>query len=173
MTKFLLIFLILFSSSALFLNAATLQDVYDEATPGMGYQKLLELHRDSIYLGGILISNETVGIKGNGAIIDLQGGSISVTGLSTLDIDACIIINGNHGIDAQDAVTALVTHCTFYNNQIGISYMATSGQIEVINTILANNSQYGFACEEHSQRALHYINAYQNWGGDYMEWCSS
>jgi hypothetical protein len=172
MTKFLMVILILFLSTPVFLTAATLQDIYNAATPGMGYDKLLELHRDSIYLGGISISNETAGIKGHGAIIDLQGSSITITGTSTLDIDACVIINGNHGIEAQDATTALVTQCTFYNNQIGISYMATSGQIEVINTILANNSQYGFACEEHSQRTLHYVTTYQNWGGDYMEWCS-
>jgi hypothetical protein len=154
-------------------QAAILQEVYNTAQPGLGYDKLLELHADSIYLGGISITNERIGIKGHGAIIDLQGSSIIVNGTSVIEIDACIIKNGTYGIDAQDNVRAYISHCTFYNNQTGIHFMAVSGSIEVMNTILSNNYLYGFACDEYIHRKLHYIDAYQNAGGNYMEWCST
>jgi hypothetical protein len=49
--------------------------------------------------------------------------------------------------------------------------MSESGYIEVVNTMLVNNFSYGFAYEEHTIRVLHYIDAYQNLLGDYMEWC--
>jgi hypothetical protein len=167
---YFLIFLLLLPWS---IQAATLQEVYNAAQPGLGYDKILELHRDSIYSGGLAILDEKVGIKGHGAIIDLQGNSIIVTGNSTIDLDACVVINGTYGIDAQDDVQALITHCTFYNNQVGIHFMSESGSIEVINTILSSNYQYGFASDEHSKRTLHFIDAYQNPGGDYMEWCAT
>ena len=156
-----------------FLKANTLQNMYNQANSGLGYERLIELERGMIYTGGLVISDETVGIKGRGAIIDLQGSSISVNGVSVIEIDGCIIINGNNGLYAQDEVRARITQCTFYNNDIGIHFMSEAGAIEVVNTILANNFLYGFACEEHSNRVLHYIDAYQNLLGDYMEWCST
>ena len=155
------------------LNATTLQDIYNTAQPALGYDRLIILERHSIYTGGLSITDESIGIKGNGAIIDLQGGNIMVTGTSVIEIDRSIIINGSSGLFAQDEVTARITHCTFYHNDIGIHFMSESGMIEVVNTILANNFMYGFACEENSRRILHYIDAYQNLLGNYVEWCST
>ncbi|UCF64458.1 MAG: right-handed parallel beta-helix repeat-containing protein [bacterium] len=154
-----------------FLHAHTLQEMYNQAIPGLGYDRLIELERDSIYTGGLIISDESVGIRGQGALIDLQGSSISVNGESSIDIDGCIILNGYNGLYAQDDVTARISRCTFYQNDIGIHFMSEYGYIEVVNTILTNNFSYGFACDERSMRVLHYIDAYQNLLGDYMEWC--
>ena len=155
------------------MQATTLQEAYNSAQPGLGYDKLIELQKDSLYLGGIIINNEMVGIKGHGAIIDLQGTSITVDGNSIIEIDACVIKNGTFGINVQGQVQSLISHCTFYNNQVGINFMSESGSIEIINTILSNNYQYGFASDEYSERTLHFINTYQNPGGDYMEWCAT
>jgi hypothetical protein len=152
-------------------GTSTLQQVYNNASAGLGYDKLIQLDKDSVYLGGLAITNQKVGIKGRGAIIDLQGSSINVTGNSAIDLDGCVLINGTSAIYATESVTAKITQCTFYGNQIGIHFMAISGMIEVVNTILAHSSQYGFACEETTVRILHYINTYDNLQGDYMEWC--
>jgi parallel beta-helix repeat protein len=173
MKNVILYFILMVLLIPLSIQAVTLQEVYNAAQPGLGYDKLLELHKDSIYLGGLLINNTSVGIKGHGAVIDLQYNSIVVAGNSTIELDACVITNGTLGIDVQGTSDALITHCTFYNNQIGIHFLYSTGSIEVKNTILSNNYQFGFACDEYVKRTLHYIDAYQNPGGDYMEWCAT
>ena len=152
-------------------NASTLQEMYNNALAGLGYDKLIILDGGSIYTGGLVIINEKVGIKGRGAIIDLQGSSINVSGNAVIDLDECVVLNGSSGIYATESATSRITQCTFYDNQIGIHFMAISGMIEVINTIISNNSQYGFACEQSTIRILHYIDAFSNLQGNYMEWC--
>ncbi|NNL22143.1 MAG: right-handed parallel beta-helix repeat-containing protein [Ignavibacteriaceae bacterium] len=169
--KPILVLLLLFFSSNVML-AGTLLEAYQSALPGMGYDKLIILHPDSVYYGGITITNEKVGIRGNGATIDLAGGSsIQVNGESVIEIDGCVIVKGSYGLHCEGEVSAYVTQCTFFGNTTGISYMSTVGTIEVYNTIISNNSQYGFACHENSYRILHYINSYANAGGDYVEFC--
>ncbi len=166
----IILLLLLLGSS--FTRAGTLQDAYENALPGMGYDKLIILHPDSIYTGGVTITDEKVGIRGNGATIDLAGGNyIYVNGKSTIEIDGCVILRGNYGIHCEGEVSAYITQCTFYANDIAISYMSTLGSIEVYNTIISNSNQYGFACHEDSYRILHYIDAYSNTGGNYMEFC--
>ncbi len=165
---FILVFLITMNMSGF---SAILQDIYENATAGLGYDKLLILHSDSIYTGGLSITHGKVGIKGQGAIIDLTGGTIAINGNAEIDLDGCIIINGSSGLHASESVTARITQCTFYGNQIGIHFMAASRTIEVVNSIIAQSTQYGFACEESTIRTLHYIDTYNNLQGDYMEWC--
>jgi hypothetical protein len=138
----------------------------------MGYDKLIILDPGSVYTGGITITDEKVGIRGNGAMIDLVGGSqILVNGKSTIEIDGCVIVKGTYGLHCEGEVSAYISQCTFYANDIAISYMSTVGSIEVYNTIISNSNQYGFACHEDSYRILHYIDAYANTGGNYMEFC--
>lgn len=157
--------------TSLSFGSTSLQQIYSDALPGLGYDRLLVLQPDSVYTGGILVTNEKVGIKGYGAIIDLGGDSIHVTGESQIDIDGCVIINGGSGVTAHGTVNGLITQCTFYGNQIGIHFMS-SGYMEVVNTIISNNSRYGYACDETSVCILHYIDSYQNSQGNFMEWCS-
>jgi nitrous oxidase accessory protein NosD len=152
-------------------GATSLQQVYSDAQPGLGYDRLLILHPDSMYSGGISVTNEKIGIKGYGAIIDLAGDSINVSGESQIDIDGCVIINGGSAVAAHGTVNGLITQCTFYGNQIGIHFMS-SGCMEVMNTIISNNSRYGYACDETSVCILHYLDSYQNSQGNFMEWCS-
>jgi len=165
-----LILFLLFSS--VLVKAGTLLEAYQNAQPGMGYDKLIVLHPDSVYTGGLNIVDEKVGIRGNGAIINLIGGSsIIVTGVSTIEIDGCIIIRGAFGIHCDGNIDAYISQCTFYGNETAISYMATMGSITVFNTVISNSSHYGFACHESSSRLLSYIDTYQNIDGDYMEFC--
>jgi hypothetical protein len=152
-------------------DASTLHEMYDHALAGLGYDKLIILDGDSIYTGGLVLSNEKIGIKGRGAIIDLQGSTIDVSGNAVFDLDECVVLNGSSGIYATQSVSSRITHCTFCDNQIGIYFMAASGRIEVLNTVIANNSQYGFACEKSTIRILHYIDTFNNMEGDYLEWC--
>ena len=84
-----------------------------------------------------------------------------------------MIINGANGILMQDQVSGYVTHCTFYGNQVGISYMVTVGRLEVANSIIAFNTQYGLTCDEASTVILNYLDAYQNAQGNYMKWCAT
>lgn len=109
--------------------------MYDKANPGQGYDKVIRLERGKLYTGGLYIGKyfnqfltafgeyESVNVKieGNGAIIDLQGGQISIGYCEKkLDIDSCVIINGNvrfHGY-SLDGVhympTGSVRYVTFY-----------------------------------------------------------
>jgi parallel beta-helix repeat protein len=168
--KIISLFFFLFGLSTL--TAATLLEVYQQAQPGLGYDKLVMLEPDSIYTGGISITNQKVGIKGRGAIINLNGGSIIVSGESQIEVDGCVVINGGNGIYASGNVSCLVSQCTFYGNNVGIHFLSATGMVTVVNTIFSNNTQYGFACDQNSYRVLHYLDAYQNAQGNYKEWCS-
>jgi len=152
--------------------AVHLSDVYQQAEPGAGYDKLLVLEQDSVYTGGLSISNIRVAIRGNGALINLQNGSIIISGEAQLDLDGCVIINGSYAISVNenDNVSSFINQCTFYNNNIAIRFMTKTGNIEIVNTILMNNSAYGFACSHETSRMLHYIDAYGN-EENYVEWC--
>lgn len=172
MMKNLLLFtFILIILTSFSFGATSLQQIYSDALPGLGYDRLLILHPDSVYSGGISATNEKIGIKGYGAIIDLAGDSIHIYGQSRIDIDGCVIINGGSAVAAHGTVNGLITQCTFYGNQIGIHFMS-SGCMEVVNTIISNNSRYGYACDETSVCILHYLDSYQNSQGNFMEWCS-
>jgi len=139
--------------------------------PGLGYDHLILLEKDSVYTGGITINSKSVSIKGNGAIIDLAGHSIYVSGLSIFEIDGCVLKNGQNAIYLTGDAKCKVTQCTFYGNFNGILCDGHTGYVEVENSIFSNNSQYGFACSEETSRKLHYIDMHQNTLADYMEWC--
>lgn len=167
----LLVFVIIFLVG-LPVFAITLQDAYQNALPGLGYDRLIYLDASLTYTGGLSIVDQSVGIKGYGAVIDLQGGSIAVSGNSAIDLDACVVINGGNGLLVKDETTAYITQCTFYGNQKGIKFEGTSGSVTVMNTILAFNTEYGFACDEGSFIDLRFLDAYQNAQGNYVKWCS-
>jgi hypothetical protein len=170
MKKLLLLTLLLFIIPAQILFATSLQDAYINSNPGLGYDRLIILQADVVYTGGLSITNESIGIKGRGAILNLSGSSIYVTGDSKIEMDACVIINGSNGIHATGNAQVLLTQCTFYNNQNGIMF-DSDGIIEVLNTIISFNSQYGLACNENSTCILSYIDSYQNADGNFMKWC--
>lgn len=113
----------------------TLKEVYETAPAQGNYDKYMVLETGVTYIGGLLIGkiydpNITdlsgpegldVRIEGNGAILDLEGEQICISYCSNkLDIDNCIIINGNiryRGINNSLGIkipTGYVQYCTFY-----------------------------------------------------------
>ncbi len=103
---FLLLFLVCFHFS----SAISLKEAFDAAPALEGYDKYLELNSGETYTGGLLIGKvfdqrtaalygeegHDVRIQGNGAILDLQGSEICISCCQNiLDIEDCIIINGN------------------------------------------------------------------------------
>lgn len=169
--------ILLFGISILIINinlfSTTLEEIYNTSSPGLGYDKLLILEKGVVYTGGMYIYNENVGIRGNGAIIDLQGGYITVNGVSKFEMDGCIITNGSYALAIQGEADVLIKNSTFYGNDIAINYMSTFGIIEVYNTIISHSSQYGFVMHEESHSILHHNDVYANLQGDYMKWCPS
>jgi len=87
----------------------SLKEMYDLAPAGSGYDKDIVLATGVVYTGGLWVGKtfnridakfegpeEDVRIVGNGAILDLEGGEITI-GYSNnrLDIEDCVIVNGS------------------------------------------------------------------------------
>ncbi|MBU0618491.1 MAG: hypothetical protein KKI02_12305 [Planctomycetes bacterium] len=114
--------------------ATSLKEMYDLATPAAGYDKYIVLETGVTYTGGLWIGGtfnritatfeehgEDVRIVGNGAILDLQGGEICIAYCNgRLDLDDCVIINGNVRYRGYDDATlqlvpeGSVRYVTFY-----------------------------------------------------------
>ena len=56
-------------------EGTTLQSVFDSSGPGNDYDKYVVLEHDMIYTGGVGIYEGNVLIEGNGAVVDLEGGT--------------------------------------------------------------------------------------------------
>jgi len=129
------ILIIIFVVFFFFLEAITLQQVYETAQAVGEYDRYLSLETGVTYTGGILIGKiydpvlqELVGpeglnvrIQGNGAILNLEGEQICISYCNNkLDIDNCIFINGNiryRGINntvGSEMPTGFIEYCTFY-----------------------------------------------------------
>lgn len=117
------------------ITATTLKEMYDLAPAQNGYDRYIVLETGVTYSGGLLIgnvffpaTNELVGgeeqdvrIVGNGAILDLEGEQLIISySDNRLDIDDCIILNGNiryRGINTADhqvQPVGSVRNVTFY-----------------------------------------------------------
>jgi hypothetical protein len=157
MKKYIVLIFILLLGT---LYSVSLKEVYEAAPAGAGFDKYLELETGQIYTGGLLIGNifnpittELEGdegldakIIGNGAILDLQGEQICISYCnSILEIDNCIIINGNiryRGINWNAEViapTGYVEYCTFYNNHdYGVRIFGAGTEIRLERNIFVN-----------------------------------
>ncbi len=100
------------------LKAASLQDMYNNASPGEGYDKLIVLAKDSIYNGRFIQDVQSVCIHGNGAIIELNDSSILIDGENKrIDIDHVIFItNGKTDVFLvfQNNAYGKILNNTFY-----------------------------------------------------------
>ena len=100
------------------LNAATLQDMYNNASPGEGYDKLIILAKDSVYDGRFVQDVQSVCIHGNGAIIALNDSSIIINGDNKrIDIDHVIFITKGKAEDFlifQNNAFGKILNNTFY-----------------------------------------------------------
>jgi hypothetical protein len=83
--------------------------MYDLAGPAQGYDKYIVLDTGVTYTGGLWLGatfnritaqfegpTESVRIVGNGAILDLRGGELTIAYCQgRLDIDDCVVLNGD------------------------------------------------------------------------------
>ena len=153
----LLLILIIF---AINVYSITLKEAYEVAIAQGEYDKYLVLETGVTYTGGLLIGkiydpNITdlsgpeglnVNIQGNGAILDLEGEQICISYCSNkLDIDNCIIINGNiryRGTNNSLGVeipTGCVQYCTFYEpHDYAIRLQGAGGNITLERSIFVD-----------------------------------
>jgi hypothetical protein len=142
------------------------------ASPQNGYDRYVELSAAMTYTGGLTIpSGDTAYIKGNGAVIDLQGSMIHVGGNTVrLDIDHCVLINGGNPIygPGQAALNFVasrgsVTNNTIYGNTVGVRvYLSSPNAVTVKNNIITNNAQVGVLCEVGSEANVVFNDAWGN-----------
>jgi len=155
MNKFLLIiFLLIFVFSA---HSITLKEAYEIAPEQGEYDKYLFLETGVTYYGGLLIGKIydpniadlsgpdgfNVRIEGNGAILDLEGEQICISFCDNkLDIDNCIIINGNiryRGVNntlGEVMPNGYVQYCTFYQPQdYAIRLQGAGGNVTLVDAV--------------------------------------
>lgn len=115
------VIMLLFLSISLVFST-TLQDMYDNATAGTGFDRIIELESGVTYTGGLEVDGATDGaaslkIIGNGAILDMEGEKLFFgnTGKS-FDIKDLAVINGFFHFSGQSAQpNGIVKFVTFYN----------------------------------------------------------
>ncbi len=157
MKKTLFLFLLIVISNV---YSISLKEIYETAPTVGEYDKYLTLETGVTYTGGLLIgkiydSNITdlsgpeglnVRIEGNGAILDLEGEQICISYCNNkLDIDNCIIINGNiryRGTNnslGEKIPTGYVQYCTFYKpHDYAIRLQGAGGNITLERNIFVD-----------------------------------
>ena len=157
--------------------STTLQEAYDNAEPGNGYDKYIILESNQIYQGGIGIFEDSVYINCQGSIIDLMnGGGIWLYAdeyyNASLDIEYCTIYNGeNFGIDYAGISTGNVSNCNFIKNDIGLT-LHDKSYVILKNSNFIDNNIYGLGIiTEEPILEVSYSNFWDNFEGDCMENC--
>ena len=130
------------------LYPVSLQEMYDDATSGLGYDKYIQLESNQIYTGSIGVYEGSVLIDGNGAIIDLQNENgiwVYSDDYSTasLDIQYCSIVNGAyHALSYSGNATGDITNCNFINNDFGIKVFDVC-ELNITNCNFIDNNSLG------------------------------
>ena len=157
MKKTLFLFLIIVISNV---YSISLKEIYEIAPTVGEYDKYLTLEIGVTYSGGLLIGKIydpditdlsgpeglNVRIEGNGAILDLEGEQICISYCNNkLDIDNCIIINGNiryRGINnslGEEIPTGYVQYCTFYKpHDYAVRLQGAGGNITLERNIFVD-----------------------------------
>jgi len=155
----------------------SLQQAYDQAGPGEGYDKLLILDPDVTYTGGCgILQGKKSCIRGNGALIDLQNNQIYCGQPGTeIAISGCCIVNGpttEAALTIQDGAVGTVDGNTFCKNYIAVKVWMDS-RATIKNNIVFTNSSYGIAAHQDSYGLLtiSYNDVDTNPGGNYMYYC--
>ena len=137
----------------------TLKEMYDLAPSGFGYDRYIELETGVTYRGGLWIGGtfnritsefefegEDVAIVGNGAILDLEGGEITIAYCSNrLDIEDCVIVNGDVKYRGYKDSTievhpvGYVGYVTFYKaHDYGVRLWACGDEVVVERNIVVD-----------------------------------
>ena len=163
-------------------SGATLESAYLAALPQDGYTKFVELSANMTYTGGLTITSaDTVCIRGNGAVVDLQGSTILVdTKTARLDIDHCVLINGGNPDYGTGQATlnfvgssGSVINNTIYGNTVGVRvYSSGMYAVMVKNNVIVNNTFAGVLCQIGSEPSAVFNDTWGNAGyGDYAMDC--
>ena len=155
----------------------TLQEAYDNAQPGNGYDKYILLDANQTYQGGIGLFDGSVYINCQGSVIDLMnGGGIWLYAdeyyNASLDIEYCTIYNGGvFGIDYAGISTGTISNCNFIKNDIGLT-LHDSSHVILKNSNFIDNNTYGLGfITEIPVLEVSYSNFWDNLEGDCMENC--
>lgn len=145
--------------------ATTLEEMYDRAGPGGGYDRQVILETGVTYIGGLWIggtfnritaefeqSREDVQIIGNGAVLDLQGQEICIAYCTNrLDIEDCVIVNGNikyrgyHDGSEYLVPQGSVRYVTFYQaHDYGVRLFGSGQGVLVERCIVVDAIDTGF-----------------------------
>jgi len=155
------------------LYAETLIQAYNAASAGSGYDKLILLDRNTLYTGGLELSDESVCILSAGAVIDLQGGLIYVNSSASLDICGVVLKNGSSddaALKYNDGVKSWVDHCTFFDNYTGLRFWQNA-DLKITSNIFSESSHYGVYAHEYTTMWMSNNDAWQNKDGDYRMFC--
>ncbi len=155
----------------------TLQQAYNEAGPGDGYDKYVILEPNQIYEGGLGMFEGNTYINCQGSTIDLLGGA----GIwvfaddyynATLDIEYCTIFDGEtYGVNYMGTSSGSVSNCNFVSNDIGLVLMDYS-HVSLKNSNFIANETYGLGIiSEEPVLEATYSNFWDNSEGDCMENC--
>ena len=155
----------------------TLQEVYDNAQPGNGYDKYIILEPNQVYEGASYNFENSVYINCQGSIINLMNGigiSIYADALynGSLDIEYCTIYNGeNFGLDYAGTSIGTVSNCNFIKNNIGLT-LHDNSHVILKNSNFIDNDIYGLGIiTEIPILEVSYSNFWDNFEGDCMENC--
>ncbi|KPJ50477.1 MAG: hypothetical protein AMJ41_01335 [candidate division Zixibacteria bacterium DG_27] len=157
--------------------AVSLQEVYENAGPGEGYDKLMILDPQETYIGDLWISGYlTVCIRGNGALVTAEGGSCySIAAFGAIvDVDHLVIEADRVGILFGFASSGKVRNNTIVGaDDYGIrtyDINLTNG-VEIFNNIIVNNT-YGIYCDDgYLPEYIAYNDLWNNLEGNYMKYC--
>jgi len=154
-------------------GAIPLQSAYDVALPGEGFDRLLILDPEQAYTGGMSAQDGVRSlIRGNGAVINLEGESIWGVGHGTvLDIDHCVILNGYSGVFIAEEATGHIRNNTIRGNAYGITSWYGSPDVVIENNIILENKTYGIYCREFFEPIIQYNAVWGNPGGNYIHSC--
>ena len=155
----------------------SLQEVYNNAGPGGGYDKLLELDPQEIYIGDLLITGpyHEVCIHGNGALVVPDGNFYAILVYeSLLDVEGLVIetniiglfySNNSCGTIKNNSIVG-AADCGIRSTDI---YMPHG--LEIFNNIIVNNGYGIYANEDYLPQYIAYNDLWNNPGGDYMLYC--
>ncbi len=153
-------------------QAIPLQQAYDEAIPGAGYDKLIYLDTEETYTGGLQLADESVCIISAGAQVDLQGSRIIVDMSALLDICGVVLTNSDSAALKYSSIgQGWVDHCTFYHNYESIFFWNNT-DLTITSNIISNSSHWGVRTHEDAGKWMAFNDAYLNTSGHYKEWCS-
>lgn len=134
-----------------------LQEVFDNASSGSGYDKYIELDPTEVYTGAFTVDGAeddpdmAIKIEGNGAVIDMEGETLIYANVSKpLIIEDCVIMNGQirlygneyhplYGTLPQPKAT--IEYVTFYKSHDYAIRILTAGSGITINRNIIHSTQ--------------------------------